>query len=76
MCIPIHIETREGGNEIERDLMAIRRRLKREGWEERDGGSHYVYKHPTKPGRIVVPKGRGDLPSGTAANIAKNAGWQ
>jgi predicted RNA binding protein YcfA (HicA-like mRNA interferase family) len=28
-------------------------RLKREGWIPRHGGDHDVYKHPSKPGRIV-----------------------
>lgn len=55
--------------------MKIRQRLEREGWEKRDGGSHYVFTHPDKPGRAVVPKGRGDLATGTARSIAKVAGW-
>jgi len=48
--------------------------LKREGWIERHGGSHDVFKHPTKPGRIVVPRHR-TLSPGVARAIAQQAGW-
>jgi predicted RNA binding protein YcfA (HicA-like mRNA interferase family) len=58
------------------DLVAIRARLAREGWHVRNGGrEHDVYKHAEKPGRIPVPRGRGDLPFGTAKSIAVAAGW-
>jgi mRNA interferase HicA len=50
-------------------------RLKREGWVERHGGDHDVYKHPTRPGRIVVPRHR-ELSPGVARAIARQAGWQ
>ena len=50
-------------------------RLKRDGWIERHGGGHDVYKHPTKPGRIVVPRHR-ELSFGVARAIARLAGWQ
>jgi predicted RNA binding protein YcfA (HicA-like mRNA interferase family) len=33
-------------------------RLEREGWIPRHGGDHDVYKHPSKPGRIVVARHR------------------
>jgi predicted RNA binding protein YcfA (HicA-like mRNA interferase family) len=58
------------------DIRAIRKRLEGEGWTVRLAtGDHDVYKHPQKPGRIPVPRGRGDLPLGTARNIARSAGW-
>jgi predicted RNA binding protein YcfA (HicA-like mRNA interferase family) len=61
---------------VERDLRKIRQRLESEGWLVlRDAGPHTVYGHPSKGGRIAVPKGRGDLPAGTAMSIAKAAGW-
>ncbi|OCC05241.1 hypothetical protein BA190_10080 [Labrys sp. WJW] len=60
---------------MERDLMKIRRQLEREGWIPREGADHMVYTHPEKPGRVIVPKGRGDVASGTARSIAKQAGW-
>jgi len=50
-------------------------RLKREGWVERHGGDHDVFKHPSRPGRIVVPRHR-TLSPGVARTIARQAGWQ
>ena len=50
-------------------------RLEREGWVGRRGGEHDVYKHPAKPGRIVVPRHRVFSP-GVARSIAKVAGWE
>ena len=60
---------------MERDIRKIRQRLERDGWIERNAGDQMVYTHPEKKGRVVVPKGRGDLPSGTARSIEKQAGW-
>jgi mRNA interferase HicA len=50
-------------------------RLRRDGWIERHGGDHDVYKHPGKLGRIVVPRHR-DLSPGVARAIARAAGWE
>ncbi|HEX3936583.1 MAG TPA: type II toxin-antitoxin system HicA family toxin [Xanthobacteraceae bacterium] len=50
-------------------------RLKRDGWIERHGGDHDVYKHPAKSGRIVIPRHR-ELSPGVARAIARQAGWQ
>jgi len=49
-------------------------RLERDGWIGRHGGSHDVYKHPLRSGRIVVPRHR-DVSPGVARAIAKAAGW-
>jgi predicted RNA binding protein YcfA (HicA-like mRNA interferase family) len=49
-------------------------RLELEGWVVRHGGDHDVYKHPSKPGRIVVARHR-TLSVGVARVIAKTAGW-
>jgi predicted RNA binding protein YcfA (HicA-like mRNA interferase family) len=58
------------------DIRAIRRRLEREGWfVKKSSGEHDIYRHREKYGRIPVPRGRGDLPPGTARNIAVMAGW-
>jgi predicted RNA binding protein YcfA (HicA-like mRNA interferase family) len=46
----------------------------REGWEPRHGGGHDVYKHPTRPGRIILPRHR-TLSPGVARAIAKQARW-
>ncbi len=37
-------------------------------------GSHYQYKHSTKPGRVTIPNHRGDLPLRVANSILKQAG--
>lgn len=50
-------------------------RLRREGWIERRGGGHDVFKHPNRPGRIVVPRHQ-TLSPGVARVIARQAGWQ
>lgn len=50
-------------------------RLTRDGWVGRHGGDHDVYKHPAKPGRIIIPRHR-TLSPGVARAIAKAAGWQ
>jgi len=49
-------------------------RLEREGWAVRHGSNHDVYKHPSKPGRIVVARHR-TLSIGVARAIARIAGW-
>jgi predicted RNA binding protein YcfA (HicA-like mRNA interferase family) len=50
-------------------------RLERDGWQGRAGGKHDVFKHPARPGRIVVPRHR-VLSPGVAREIAKVAGWE
>ena len=50
-------------------------RLERDGWVGRHGGDHDIYKHPARPGRIIVPRHR-TLSPGVARAIAKAAGWQ
>jgi len=49
-------------------------RLEREGWVVRRGSNHDVYKHPSKPGRIVMARHR-TLSIGVARVIARTAGW-
>ena len=49
-------------------------RLVREGWQARHGGDHDVYKHPTRPGRIILPRHR-TLSPRVARAIAKQARW-
>jgi len=50
-------------------------RLRRDGWMERHGGDHDVFKHPNRPGRIIVPRHR-TLSPGVARAISREAGWQ
>jgi len=37
-------------------------------------GSHYMYEHPTKPGKVTIPHHSGDLKKKTAQTILKQAG--
>ena len=49
--------------------------LERAGWEYRNAtGSHRRYKHPTRPGTVIVPFHRRDLKRGTLLGIIKDAG--
>jgi predicted RNA binding protein YcfA (HicA-like mRNA interferase family) len=45
------------------------------GWMlDRIRGSHHVFKHPTRPGIVVVPHPKKDLGTGLVAAIRKQAG--
>lgn len=59
---------------IETNTRKVIARLEREGWSDQGGGKHDMFKHPTLPGRIVVPRHR-ELSPGVARSIAKLAGW-
>lgn len=37
-------------------------------------GSHHQYKHPTKEGKVTIPKHNGDLDPKTIKSILKQAG--
>ena len=38
------------------------RALRRDGWlEQRQSGSHVLLRHPTKPGRVIVPRHAGKI---------------
>lgn len=58
----------------ETDRAKVAARLVREGWVIRHGSDHDVYKHPERPGRIVLPRHR-TLSPGVARSVAKAAGW-
>lgn len=52
------------------------KRLNDEGWVKVGGkGDHEKFKHPAKPGHVVVPHPRKDMPVGTLRNIYRQAGW-
>jgi len=59
----------------ETDSKKIVKRLLAEGWVEVSSkGSHHKFRAPD--GRtVIVPHPKKDLPVGTAAAIAKSAGW-
>jgi len=49
--------------------------LESAGWsKDRQKGSHALFKHPRRNGRITVPMHAGDLPKGTLNDILKKAG--
>lgn len=51
------------------------RMLKDDGWYVSDiSGSHYQYKHPTKPGKVCVPNHPGDIPKSIVKSIRNQAG--
>jgi predicted RNA binding protein YcfA (HicA-like mRNA interferase family) len=55
----------------------IIRLLEEDGWEWVGGkGDHRKFKHPSKPGHVVVPCPRKDLQVGTLRNIYRQAGWE
>jgi predicted RNA binding protein YcfA (HicA-like mRNA interferase family) len=59
---------------LETNTRKVVARLEREGWQKRDSGGHDIYKHPSQPGRIIVPRHR-EQSIGVARSIAKVAGW-
>lgn len=73
LCAHIGVQTEMSAPET--NTARVLGRLAREGWQlARHGGSHDVYRHPQKPGSIVVPRHR-TLSPGVARNIARIAGW-
>jgi predicted RNA binding protein YcfA (HicA-like mRNA interferase family) len=50
--------------------------IEQDGWYlKRSSGSHHIYKHPSKPGTVVVAyHGAKDLPEGTVKSILRQAG--
>ena len=55
----------------------IIKRLKDDGWAHVNTvGSHWHFKHPTKPGKVTVPHPKKHIPKGTLISIEKQAGWR
>ena len=56
-----------------RDIVKL---VEEKGWYlKRTSGSHQIYKHPTKPGTVVIAyHGSKDVPEGTLKSILKQAG--
>ena len=59
---------------IETNTRRIIARLEGDGWVRETGGKHDKFKHPKRPGLIVVPRHRQQSP-GVARSIARTAGW-
>lgn len=65
LCIVTHMESAD-----------IIKRLESEGWNQVGGkGDHMKFKHPAKPGHVVVPHPRKHIAIGTLRNIYRQAGW-
>lgn len=55
-----------------REILKI---LHKDGWYEvNQEGSHLQLKHPTKSGKVTVPKHSGDIAPGTLKRIYQQAG--
>jgi predicted RNA binding protein YcfA (HicA-like mRNA interferase family) len=53
----------------------LMRELKKSGWQlDRIRGSHHVFKHPAKPGIVVLPHPKKDLGAGLVKAIRRQAG--
>jgi len=51
------------------------RDLQADGWTlDRVRGSHHIFEHPSKPGRIVVPHPKKDLGKGLVKTIRAQVG--
>ena len=50
--------------------------LKKDGWYlYRNGGRHDIYRHPTKPNQLTIPRhGSKEVAKGTEQRILKDAG--
>ena len=55
-----------------RDIVKL---IEQDGWYwKRTNGSHSIYKHPTKPGIVVIAyHGSKDVPEGTVKSILRQA---
>lgn len=53
----------------------IEKLILQDGWYFKAAkGSHYHYKHPSKPGKVTIPKHSGDLDPKTVKSILEQAG--
>jgi predicted RNA binding protein YcfA (HicA-like mRNA interferase family) len=53
----------------------IIKKLKEDGWHhDRTKGSHWQFKHPSKPGLVTVPHPQKELPIGTIKSIERQSG--
>jgi predicted RNA binding protein YcfA (HicA-like mRNA interferase family) len=55
--------------------VGLMRELKRAGWQlDRVRGSHHVFRHPSRPGIVVLPHPKKDLGAGLVRTILRQAG--
>lgn len=49
--------------------------IEEDGWyHTATRGSHYYFKHPTKPGKVTVPHPKNSFPPKTQESILKDTG--
>lgn len=52
----------------------LERLIQNDGWILVDvNGSHHQYKHPTKSGRVTIPRHAGDIPPRVVRSVLKQA---
>jgi predicted RNA binding protein YcfA (HicA-like mRNA interferase family) len=75
---PVEIDGRSGASANAMKVRELLRLLAQDGWYEvRSRGSHRIFKHPVKPGLVVVAvHGSAEVPSGTLKAILKQAGLE
>ena len=57
-----------------RELIGI---IEADGWYRvGQSGSHWQFKHPSKPGRVTIVHPKRDVPIGTARSIFRQAGLE
>ena len=61
---------------MERNSRKLIRLLERNGWmlQRVSDSSHHIFKHPDKPGTVVVPHPKHHIPIGTVRSIYRVAG--
>ena len=51
------------------------REVERNGWRRvRVSGDHHIFRHPEKPGLVIVPHPVADIPIGTLRSIERQSG--
>ena len=60
--------------ELTMDFKEMEKIIKKDGWRLKNtNGSHYQYSHPTKPGKVTIPRHSGDLTETTVQSVLKQA---
>ena len=53
---------------------SLLKKLEDDGWFLVRANKHRIYRHPVKKGQLTVPFHSGEIPTGTANRILKDAG--
>jgi predicted RNA binding protein YcfA (HicA-like mRNA interferase family) len=60
---------------LELDARATIQRLRSDGWVSEGGAKHEKFRHPERPGEIIMVPRHRTLSPGVARSIARAAGW-